>query len=302
MLLSALIFFFLNTIALPEVPVAYIEASSMEAPLTMGIKTTAKSFIVAQVSGDKEPEIFLEKNTHEVMPVASLTKLMSFIILLDDGQTIPEEVEMTASDEAEDEPDAQRIPVVKGEKVRGQDLLAVSLIYSANNAVRALVRASGLNEEAFVDRMNKKALEFGMRDTRFVDATGLSLANVSSAQDMLKLAQKAFSHEKARELSVMPWYNFQGARDGQIFNHSLLNTNKLLQGFLNKKGGEYIIQASKTGYLQESGYHFASRIARRDKEIIIVLLGSESSEARFQEAKGLAWWGLGGALNQKTNE
>jgi len=248
---------------------------------SLGIKTEARSVIIRDGGTGK---ILFEKNSKEKLPVASLTKLMTAVVFLDLSPDWQKEIEVTSQDERE----GGKLYVMRGEKVKVLDLFYTALAGSANNAILALVRATGKSQEEFVNLMNKKAKSLDLKDTHFVEPTGLSPQNISSAQDIAKLASYALRFKEIRDATTTENYSFKSL-NGR--GHDIKNTDLLLKSFLNDEKSGYRITGGKTGYIEEAGYCLMTRVAnKRENEIIVVVLGAEDHFARFQEVKGLAFW------------
>jgi len=133
--------------------------------------------------------------------------------------------------------------------------------------------------------MNAKANEIGMKKTYFIDPVGLHSANTSTAYDITLLLREALGNELIAEATSTYSYSF--ASDSS-FTYNLINTNELLTSFVNQ--GEYDLIGGKTGYLDEAGYCLAVEVENDGNSVLVVVLGSSSKPARFQEVKGLAYW------------
>ncbi|MDD5032087.1 MAG: serine hydrolase [Patescibacteria group bacterium] len=217
----------------------------------------------------------------EIAPIASLTKLMTALVWLDHNPGWDAVYEIKKEDRRE----GGRIFLFPGEKVTVKDLFYLSLVASDNTAAIALVRSSGLSEEDFVGEMNKKALSFGLAKTKFSDPIGLNNNNVSTAEEVARLAKAAFSSEDIRRATLTKEYEFKTlAGKGK----KVLTTDYLLDNF--PANGLKII-GGKTGYTELAGYCFAGEFNHEDdKEIITVILGGPTSSGRFKETKNLAEW------------
>lgn len=256
-------------------------------PQSLGIKITAKSAIVIEVDGDR---VLFQKNSQQILPIASLTKLMTALTVLDFNLDWQKEAEYTAEDNIEPTPSQSNIEPSQikfdiAEKIKIKDLLAASLIKSANNAVMALVRQIG--NKIFIEQMNQRTAKMGMLNTKFVEPTGLDPNNVSTAEDLAKLIKAVSNKQEIAQLLSTINYNFETKnKNDNLKIYQLKNINKLLNSFLK-------IKAAKTGYLDEAGYCFAGLVEYNKRKLIIVLLGSQSEQDRIQEIKGLAWWASG---------
>jgi len=281
----------LNQLVIPNhfVSLADQGIKNVQYPYSFGLKTTARSVLITDSTGEK---IIFQKNSQEILPIASLTKLMTVLIFLGLNPNLEEIVEIRPEDAIAEEVQSNSLAPSKinftvGEKIKLNDLLAVSLIKSANNAVRALVRSTGLGQEEFVKLMNEKAKLSGMNNTFFVEPTGLSPGNRSTAEDLDKLVKIVFDNPLIKQLSISKIYNFKTILpDGQEKKYQVRNINKLLNSFLK-------IIGAKTGYLDEAGYCFAGLLEYNNKKMIVVTLNSQSEKDRMQEIKGLTWWASG---------
>lgn len=242
---------------------------------SLGVKVTAPSAIVLDLPSG---EILFEKNSHRQQPIASLTKLMSALVFLENSPDFEQEAEITQGDW---QPDST-VALYTGDKLSLRDLFYSSLAGSANNATMALMHASSLSEENFVKKMNNRARLLGLKNTYFTEPTGLDSGNVSTAYDIARLAAYALRDGNIKKAVTTTDYSFNIHNTGRF--QKVTNTNKLLKSFLNITGG-------KTGFTDAANYCLASRIVNdRGNEIMVVVLGSASEESRFQEVKGLAWW------------
>lgn len=225
---------------------------------------------------DKETEtIRYEKKGFEKRPIASLTKLMTAMVLLDNGIDWEKEAEILPEEYVV----GGKLILQPGEKVTMRNLFNVSLLGSANNVTLALVRESGIEEIEFVRQMNRKAIELGLEQTSFTEATGLDTGNVSNAFEAAKLAEAAFDYPEIAEASSRHEYVFTVAGSGR--EHNIKNTNKLIaQGNLKVSG-------SKTGYLDEAGYCLVMKGAGKAEGLIAVVLGSPTEGDNMEESRKL---------------
>ncbi|HEX9664697.1 MAG TPA: hypothetical protein VGA49_02640, partial [Patescibacteria group bacterium] len=161
------------------------------------------------------------------------------------------------------------------------------LIGSDNNAMAALARSTGLSPEEFADLMNAKADSLKMNNSHFIEPTGLSPLNVSTARDVLKLARAAFADEKISEILRIKKYQFTSASN---ISHTVYSTDLLLNSFLN--ADPYQVVAGKTGFINEAGYCLTAQISHSEQngEILAVVLGTTGHLNRFDEMKGLVSW------------
>lgn len=244
-------------------------------------RLTAKSVLVADEATGRP---LLQKNIWTKRPIASLTKLMSALVWLELDGDLRKAVEI----KSEDYRDGSIPYFIAGETVLSADLFYTGLIASSNSAIAALARSSGRGTESFVALMNKKAKELGMEETFFADPTGLDPKNVSTARDLQILAKASFARPEILAATQMRQYEFRPL--GGANRRAVSNTNWLLRSSLN--GGVYKIIGGKTGHIEESGYNLIIKVFNKEKnrDLFIIILGSEDIEKRFSEAAELAKW------------
>ncbi len=245
---------------------------------SFGLKTTAKSILIVD---DNSGAVLYNKNSLALAPIASITKLMTALVVLDTNPDWQQTVKISPEDKRE----GGMIYLMPGEEATVKDLFYLMLIGSANEAAVALARNSGITE--FNAAMNKKAKELGMTNSYFLEPSGIDPANISSPADLLKLAQAAFTKTEIVQALTTQTYKFQ-----VINNHrpvKVFSTDRLLDSFLN--GPDYQVIGAKTGYLEEAGYCLLMRVKKNDgPSLTLVLLGSATIDDRWQEAKGLVDW------------
>lgn len=243
------------------------------------VKLTAAAAILMD---DKTDTVLFEKNADAVRPLASISKLMSALVLLDINPDWKKVVEITP-----DVYDNNSHFVNIGEKFTMQDLWNVALIGSSNSAINALVAGSGVKKEDFVAKMNEKAQDLRLRSLRFVEPTGLDERNIGTARDIARMLKYALGNDKIfNTLQTSEYYsNPIGQKPRRIWT-----TDWLLTKWVPNKFGDFTI-AGKTGYIDNSKYNFAVRIENGGKRAIrTVVLGADTMEARFSEARDLATW------------
>lgn len=248
-------------------------------PASLGVVTSAVSaMVVDRATG----EVLFEKNAEEPRSIGSITKLMTAYVFLQGKPDLDASAELVPADVRAG--GVQHIPL--GDALPLRDLLRASLVGSDNTATAALRRLSGLPAGDFVARMNEAASEMGMRKTTFVDETGLSSDNRSIAPDIARLIDATMRVEEIRSATGLAQAEVRAASGRSYLVES---TNELLSTFLNRP--PYGIVGGKTGFLPEAGYCFGSIVSEEGKhELIVVVLGSQSKDGRFQDAKALAAW------------
>ncbi len=238
--------------------------------------------LVALVIDQTNSEVLFEKNGDTPRSIGSISKLMAADVFL---QGKPD-LTAPAMIQSEDVRLGGVQHLVVGDQVTVRDLLVAALVGSDNTAVYALVRLSGLSLGDFVARMNETAAEMGLRATTFIDPAGLSPDNRSIAPDLATMVDEVLKQEEIRSITAMAEATITGA-SGRTY--TVESTNELLKGFMNE--APYKILGGKTGYLPEAGYCFGAVFSESaGRELIVVVLGSESKQGRFQDAKALAAW------------
>lgn len=217
--------------------------------------------------------ILFEKNAGASAPCASLTKLMTALVFLDQKPDFTRQVEVADAELR----GGGHTQLRRGERVRLGDLLHMSLMSSDNVATRVIARESGLPLEDFLARMNRQAVELGLARTRFVEPTGLDERNVSTAADMARLLRAAADNPIIHEISTLRGYDFLGLSAGDRARpHHISNTNRLLYG-------RYEIRGGKTGFISESGYCLATWIRTDQRDMIAVVMGAPTNATRFAD-------------------
>jgi D-alanyl-D-alanine endopeptidase (penicillin-binding protein 7) len=241
---------------------------------SLGVKITASASAVL----DKDSGAILwQHNADEVRSLASITKLMTALVFLENNPGWQQVMTM----EKRDEVNGGVARLERGEQVKVRDLFYTALIASDNNAAHALVRSTGLSTNKFIDLMNTKAEDLNLGHTHFVDVTGLSDHNKSTALEILSLAKTALSQEDIQAVTSKNVYNFQAVSGKQ---HRIFSTNKLLDSYLD-------VVAGKTGFITAAGYCLVSEIkSTSGQNIIGVVLGSATHDDRFQDLKILSSW------------
>ncbi|EKD76090.1 MAG: Penicillin-binding protein 7, partial [uncultured bacterium] len=229
---------------------------------------------------DATGEVLYAKSAHAQRSLASLTKLMTAAVLLEQGIDLDKVVTYHSSYDQI----GARLYVTEGEQLTNRDLLYAMVIGSANNAAYALVGEAGYSVSDFVELMNAKAAEFGLADTTFADPSGLVVENYSTAYDYAQFMRQALVDENLTTVSQTAYYSFTTVNTG-VF-HDFANTNQLFAT------SNLDITGSKTGYIDEAGYCLAMRFNEADHAVISVVLGAATSSDRFNESERLANWVL----------
>ena len=218
-------------------------------------------------------EVLFEKNSATSAPCASLTKLMTTMVFLDQKPDLDRVVEVTNTELS----GGGHTQLRRGEKVRLGDLLHMSLMCSDNVATRILARESGLAGGDFIAKMNAQAVDLGLARTRFVEFTGLDERNVSTAADIARLLRAAAANDLIQEITTTRGYDFRStSARGYARAHHISNTDRLLYG-------RYEIRGGKTGFIQEAGYCLATWVRTGSRDMIAVVLGAPTNATRFAD-------------------
>jgi len=250
-------------------------------------KTTAKSAVVMD---EQSGEILWQKNATSTLPLASLTKLVAVKVFLDSRPTLNQIVAYSLKDEEYNyryvnKWESARLKLADGETLTVGDLLYAVLVGSANNAVESLVRVSGLSRDEFLEKMNQAAAGWGATTTRFIEPSGLSPQNVSSALDYAIISRAVYANPIIEKASTMKQYKFTTLNKNQA--HTINNTDKLLLlSGLN-------ITGSKTGYLDEARYCLMVRAKNNSgQQVIAVTMGVDKREDSFEQTEQLIRYGF----------
>lgn len=233
---------------------------------------------VALVMDQETSEILFSKNDKAVLPIASLTKLMTGLIITDANLPLNEMIAITQADVDTEKGSSSRLRV--GSVLSRGELMHLSLMSSENRAAHALGRTFPGGLAVFTAQMNAKARALGMMDTRYVEPTGLSSSNQSSARDLAKLVNAAHSQPLLRELSTSP--NFQVAVGNRTLQYN--TTNRLV------KSPSWDIGLQKTGYISEAGQCLVMQARVAGRKLIMVFLDSAGKLSRTADAERVRHW------------
>ncbi len=223
-------------------------------------------------------EIMLGKNSDAVLPIASITKLMTAMVILDSNLDLEEEIKITREDV--DRMKGTRSRLRTGSVLTRDELLLLALMSSENRAAAALARTYPGGTDAFVAAMNGKARELQMEGTQFADSTGLSSGNVASAKDLALLVNAAHQYPLIREYSTRERGEVRAS--GRRLTYR--NTNGLV------RNENWDIELSKTGYIAEAGRCLVMRVRMASKDIVVVLLDSWGKYSRSADARRIRRW------------
>lgn len=225
-------------------------------------------------------ETLFAKNADQQAPIASITKLMTAMVVLDAKLPLDEAIEITKDDVDHIKNTTSRLPI--GSYFRRDDLLRLALMASENRAAAALGHNYPGGIEAFVEAMNAKAKALGLTQTHYVDSSGLSPENVSSPADLGKLVAAASQYELIREYTTTPAVTVQLPNSKRKL--SFINTNGLV------RHSDWKIGLSKTGYINEAGKCLVMQAMIANQPIVIVLLDSWGRLTRVADANRIRRW------------
>jgi D-alanyl-D-alanine endopeptidase (penicillin-binding protein 7) len=225
-----------------------------------------------------------EKNPNSVVPIASISKLMTAMVALDAKPSLTDVLTISEQDVDSLKGTHSRLHV--GTRLTREEMLNLALMSSENRAASALSRYYPGGREAFVAAMNRKSQELGLADTQFADPTGLTASNVSSARDLAKLVAAAYEYPLIREFTTATERQVKVAGRPQMFR----NTNSLV------KNPSWEIGLSKTGYINEAGKCLVMQSWINNKPTIIVLLDSLGKMTRIGDANRIKRWVESAAL------
>ena len=219
-------------------------------------------------------EILVSKNPHTKLPIASISKLMTAMVLLDSEANLDEYVTITSDDIDTLKNTGSRLQV--GMQLRRRDLLLLALMSSENRAAHSLGRTAypgGI--KVFIQKMNEKAQSLGMTHTQFYDPTGLTNSNQSTAEDLAKMVQAAFGYDLIRQDTTTKGADVQLGRN---YIHHYMNSDALV------REGKLQIGLSKTGFINEAGHCLVLYSLVGKQPIIMVFLNSSGKSGRLIDA------------------
>ncbi len=258
---------------------------SLQEAMTPRFKTDATGSLVPDVRAaaaiafnPQTGEVLWQENAQDKRPIASITKVMTAVVFLEDNPDLAKEITIERSDVYA----ASTTYLKANDRLTLSNVLHLTLIASDNAAARALARVSHGGTASFVERMNEKAIELGLENTTFADPSGLNAANMSSAYDLSRLISFATSDE--RIAPVMRTQNFTVHTSRRAIN--IHSTNRLLTA----DGVE--VMGGKTGFISKAGFCLATllRLPQSNQTVAVVVLGAKSNTGRFWETRHLFNW------------
>jgi D-alanyl-D-alanine endopeptidase (penicillin-binding protein 7) len=233
---------------------------------------------VAYVIDQDTQEVLLSKNDNAVLPIASITKLMTGLVIREANLSMDEDITITSEDIDTEKGSSSRLR--PGVSLTRGELLHLALMSSENRAAHALGRTYPQGLSAFVLQMNAKAKQLGMQDTKFAEPTGLSSRNQSSAKDLATLVAVAANDPTLRELST------SGGMDVEVGSKTLKykSTNRLVTN------PNWSIDLQKTGYISEAGQCLVMQVKVAGRKLVMVFLDSAGKFSRTADAERVRRW------------
>ncbi len=244
---------------------------------------------VAYVVDQNTLEPLFDKNSHAVVPIASISKLMTAMVVLDSKESLTDQIEVTDEDRDYEKNTGSRLAV--GSVLSREDMLHIALMASENRAAAALSRYYPGGRPAFIAAMNAKAKQLGMTDTHFENSTGLTSLNVSSARDLVKMVNAAYQYPMIRKFSTDRSYDVYTGKRNLAYN----STNALI------RNSSWDIGLQKTGFINEAGECLVMQTTIHGRPTIIVLLDSTGKYSRFADAGRLRTWLDNGGADQQPH-
>ena len=231
---------------------------------------------VAMVVNQDTKDVYFEKNSSVSLPIASITKLMTAMVVLDSKLPLDETIIINADDVHI----YARSRLAGGTELTREEALLLALMSSENRAAYTLGRNYPGGVPAFVDAMNRKAKDLGMDHSHFADPTGLKSENVASAEDLTRMLNAAYQYKMIREFSTWPDLTMMIAKRPQKF----LNTNRLV------RSGDMNIGLQKTGFINAAGKCLVMQARVNNTPLLLVFLDSVGTQSRFADAVRVRDW------------
>lgn len=243
---------------------------------TMPQLASNRALVINQNTG----EVIYAKNSNIRSPIASITKLMTAMVVLDARQSLDEIIYISESDVDTLKGTSSRLPV--GTSLSRSDMLQLALMSSENRAAFALASNYPGGRSAFVKAMNTKALSLGLMETQFAEPTGLMAQNVSTAEDLYKLVSAAYQYPEIRLATTTTSYDIY--LNGRQTPVEFRNTNSLV------RDGEWDIGLSKTGYINEAGRCLVLQTTVAGEPMIMVFLNASGTNKRTGDVIRVKKW------------
>lgn len=263
-----------NTVSNPAQTAQNAPTTIQQQAAYAGPMLNARSALIMNANSG---EILYQKNMDSVRPIASISKMMAAMVVLDARLNMNEQVTITEDEIDRLKGTGSRLSI--GTTLPRAKLLHLGLMSSENRAIHALARTYPGGMPAFVSAMNNKARSLGMTQSRFFEPTGLDPRNVSTARDLSVMVRAASKYPKIREFSTSNYGSvFTSAGKSQQYK----NTNSLV------REGQWNITLQKTGYIREAGRSMVMQAQMGREPVVIVVLGSSTTSARVNDARALS--------------
>ncbi len=264
-----------QVVAVSQAQVSAAEIARHANPNTLMLRSSS-----AVVMDPREGVVLMERNVEEQRPIASLTKLMTAMVVLD--AKLPLDATIRISREDRDRLRGTGSRLDYGVKLTRRDVLLAALGGSDNRAAAALARTYAGGRTAMMRAMNDKARRLGMHDTHYADSSGLSSDNVSTARDMATLVLAARKYPLLRELSTDGMFSVRDQRNGRVIE--FFNTNRLV------RSAKWAVNLSKTGYTADAGNCLVMETVIGERPVIIVLLNSWGKLSKYGDSGRIRDW------------
>lgn len=233
----------------------------------------------ALIMNSRTGEILYQKNINQVRSIASISKLVSAMVLLDANLNMNEPITITNAEIDRLKGTSSRLSI--GTTLSRRELLHIGLMSSENRAIHALARTYPGGMPAFVDAMNAKVRSLGMNQSQFYEPTGLDSRNVSTARDLSILVRAASQYSMIRQFSTDNYGSVYTSEGKQQIYH---NSNALV------REGVWQVAVQKTGYIREAGRSMVVQANIQNQPVVIVLLNSPTSATRVNDARNIRSW------------
>ena len=287
LLLAGLVFFSANGLYFLEISTGEVQAAGEKSlafnfenlPSTPRLNISAQAALLVNYDNG---QVLYAKNVDNPRPIASITKLMTAMVVLDNKVDLAATVTISEDDAR----NSSRSRLRSGYQLSVLDLLYAALLNSDNRAARALARTACGTYDAFAKEMNAKAKKLGLKSTVFFEPSGLDSRNVSTAQEVAKILHYAYDYPLIREITS------QKTRRCRLLNRKnkyvqMANTNMIINS-------KYRVLSGKTGHINESGYCLTTLVQNgKGERLTCVVLGVPGDHLRFKEARRLVDWGFG---------
>jgi D-alanyl-D-alanine endopeptidase (penicillin-binding protein 7) len=262
----------------------YSQVEVIRAPQGLVLRS-ASAFVEDQMTG----ECLVQKQAKAVLPIASITKLMTAMVVMDSQMNLQELLTITSEDVDTLRHSRSRLRV--GTRLTRGDALLLALMASENRAAHALGRMYPGGLGAFVTAMNAKAQSLGLAETRFDDPTGISSGNVSSARDLARMVDAAYKYRLIREFTTCKEATIHAGRRTLAFR----NSNRLI------RSPRWQIGLSKTGFIDEAGRCLVMQAHVANRPVLIVLLDSQGKLSRYGDANRIKKWMEGPSAERRKH-